>query len=301
MPLDISCQKLREYCPGEKDCTWEFLFHSAFGGYNLPIYKCKKCKLQAQPIKTEFELANFYSEEYYKGGANYTYKDERQTEYYDSYVWRARIRNIKKFRKGGNFLDVGSSFGGFLNCAKQFGFNPYGVELSEYSASYCKKRGIKVFQGNFIDSDYPNDFFQVITMIEVLEHLNKPDLVFAKCSSLLKDGGLLVIQTANFEGKQAIQSGSNYHYYLPGHLYYYSLSNLKTFLSKAGFGNFIYYSGVDFPLYAKLLKSRGSFRKLSDYLKWFRIAYYHWKSTLLPGSTSSMVLYAFKANNVSHL
>ena len=34
--------------------------------------------------------------------------------------------------------------------------------------------------------------------------------------------------------------------------------------------NFTVYHGVDFPLYAKLLKSMGSFRTPLDYLKWFQ-------------------------------
>ncbi|HNO25967.1 MAG TPA: class I SAM-dependent methyltransferase, partial [Leptospiraceae bacterium] len=50
----------------------------------------------------------------------------------------------------------------------------------------------------------------------------------------------------------------------------------------------------DFPLRAKLLKSRGSFKSIFDYRRWFNISWYHFKSRLLKGSTSSMVLYAFK-------
>ncbi|MCB1193320.1 MAG: class I SAM-dependent methyltransferase [Leptospiraceae bacterium] len=292
--MDISCEKLKENCPIDKSCEWNFLYNSAYNSYNLPIYRCNQCNLQAYPPKEELDLKQLYSENYYKGTSNYTYKDERETEYYDSYVWDARIKNIRKFQNKGNFLDVGSSFGGFLSRAKRLGFSPYGVEVSEYAATYCEKRGIPVFKGEFLNSDYPKEFFTVITMIEVVEHLSKPDLVFSKCYSLLKEGGMLVIQTANFEGKQALKEGANYHYYLPGHLYYYSLSNLKKFLSYHGFYNFIYYSGVDFPLYAKLLKSRGSFKQIRDYFKWFKISYYHFKSTYFPGSTSSMVLYAFK-------
>jgi len=137
----------------------------------------------------------------------------------------------------------------------------------------------------------------VITLIEVIEHLEKPQLVFNKLSAILKKDGLLVIQTADFEGLQAKECGSSYHYYLPGHLYYYSFSNLKNILIKNGFSHFIPFFGVDFPLYAKLLKSRGNFKSPKDYLKWFTISLYHLKSKIRIRSerlTSSLVLYAFK-------
>lgn len=235
-----------------------------------------------------------YNSGYYSGASNYYYHDERKQEVYESFVWDARIRNIKKFVPKGNFLDIGSSFGGFLNRAKMAGFEAFGIEISEYSAQYANERGIRTYNGSLIEADFPEEFFDVITLVEVIEHLEKPDLIFPKLFKILKPGGLLLIQTANFDGMQAITEGPKYHYYLPGHLYYYSLSNLKKILTQNGFKSFHVYHGVDFPLYAKLFKSMGGFRSWKDYFKWFKISYYHIKSKLFKGSTSSMVLYAFK-------
>lgn len=294
MSLDISSSQLKEECPLDKSCNWKFLYNSKFNDYNLPIHKCQTCGLETIHPKKLDSLEKLYTEDYYKGTSNYTYIDERETEKYNAYVWNARIHNIKKFVQKGNFLDIGSSFGGFLNRAREFGFSPYGVEISKYASDYCTKRDIPVFQGNFLNSQFDENFFDVITMIEVIEHLESPKLVFEKLYRILKPNGLLVIQTANFDGKQAKQEAENYHYYLPGHLYYYSESNLKSILLDTKFTRFKTYYGVDFSLLAKLLKSRGSFKKLTDYWKWFRISYYHCKSKYIPNSTSSMVLYAWK-------
>ncbi len=301
MSLDISSTEVKEVCPlKEKECRWHFLYHSAYRSYNLPIYECKTCKLQTIFPKPEQNLEELYSENYYLGKAEYTYKDERTTEKYDAYVWDARIKNIQKFQKSGNFLDVGCAFGGFLNRARLFGFKPYGIEISTYAFEYAKKRGLEVVQGNFLEAvkHFPDRFFQVVTLIEVIEHLPEPNQVFNELSRILSEGGLLVLQTANFEGWQAIKEGKNYHYYLPGHLYYYSESNLKSILKARGFTKFISYLGVDFPLLAKLKKSRGSFQTWKDYLKWGKIISYHLKSLIFPGSTSSMVLYAFKGEKL---
>ena len=294
MSLDIPDHELKNNCPLDKNCDWCFLYTSTYNYYNLSIYKCNTCDLQTIYPKGKFDIKAMYNASYYSGAANYSYIDERKNEKYESFVWDARIRNIKKFKTEGNFLDVGSSFGGFLNRAKLFGFQPYGIEISEYSARYANDRGIPTFNGSVLEADFPDESFDVITLVEVIEHLENADLVFQKLTKLLKPGGLLLIQTANFDGKQAKEEGPKYHYYLPGHLYYYSLTNLKKILNKNGIEKFSVYHGVDFPLYAKLLKSMGSFRSWKDYFKWLRISYYHLKSKFLKGSTSSMVLYAFK-------
>lgn len=295
MSLDVPGDELKKECPLDKNCSWKFIYNSEYNYYYLPIHKCTTCGLETIHPKNELDYKKMYSASYYAGRADYSYMDERKTEVYESYVWDARIKNIQKFKKSGKFLDIGSSFGGFLVRAELAGFEPQGVEVSDYSSEFAIARGIPTFQGSFLESNFPEKSFDVITMIEVIEHLENPDLVFKKLSEILKDDGLLVLQTANFEGKQAKKEGSRYHYYLPGHLYYYSLSNLKKILTKNGFSNFTVYYGVDFPLLAKLLKSRGSFKKWTDYFKWFRISYYHIKSKYFPGSTSSMVLYAFKS------
>ncbi|TGJ98326.1 class I SAM-dependent methyltransferase [Leptospira langatensis] len=296
MPLDLSRSEIiYKECPLEGNCDWVPLYESSFGDFHLPIQVCKTCGLQAQFPRPEPE--SLYTEEYYTGKEGFTYRDERETEKFDRYVWFARLKNISKFKSSGNFLDIGCSFGGFLQCAKEKGFVPFGVEISPYSAKIAKERGFTVWEGQFLDADLPENFFDVITLIEVIEHLENPKLVFDKLSRILRPGGLLLIQTANFEGWQAIEAGSKYHYYLPGHVYYYSEKNLRKILANRSFRRQITYLGVDFPLSAKLLKSRGSFVSWKDYWKWFRIALYHWKSKFSKQGrplTSSMVHYAIK-------
>ncbi len=287
-------QEIDEICPNCNTSSWTFLYYSAFNNYNLPIFSCRTCKIQTIFPKDNLDLNEMYNEDYYSGKAEYNYIDERNTEKYSAYVWDARIKNIKKFVKGGNFLDVGSSFGGFLRRASLAGFTVFGAEVSKFSSEYANSNGVTTFNGTYIDNNYPESFFSVITLVEVIEHLESPSKVFERLYSQLTPGGLLLIQTANFEGKQAVEESKNYHYYLPGHLYYYSKTNLESILKQKGFSKIKTYLGVDFPLLPKLLKSRGSFKTFTDYLKWWKISKYHLKSKLIPGSTSSMVIYAIK-------
>ncbi|MDZ4727648.1 MAG: class I SAM-dependent methyltransferase [Leptospira sp.] len=290
--------ELSKECPlrREQTCNWNF-HYSTTGNYpGLSIYKCESCGLQSlYPRPKQSEL---YDEGYYKGKAEYTYIDEREKEKYFRYVWISRIKNIMKNKKGlGHFLDIGSSFGGFLRVANELGFTVQGVEISKYASNYANDTGIATFNGSILEAKFPNNSFDVITLIEVIEHLENPNLVFPELERILKPGGLLVLQTANFDGWQAKNAKESYHYYMPGHVFYYTDSILKKILTLHGFDRYISYFGVDFSLLPKLKKARGNFKHWTDYFQWFRISFYHFKSKLRSEGfplTSSYVLYAFK-------
>ncbi|MDF3818733.1 class I SAM-dependent methyltransferase [Leptospira sp. 96542] len=286
---------LKDECPLNSNCEWVPLYKTTGNYKDLNIQICKTCNLQA--LNPRPKQNTLYNEEYYTGKAEYSYTDERSLGKYFSYVWDARIKNIQKFVKSGNFLDIGSSFGGLLARAKKKGFTVQGVEISKYASDYANANGISTFNGNLLDANFPSSFFSVITMIEVIEHIENPKRFFQEITRILKPGGLLVLQTANFEGWQAKESGSAYHYYMPGHVFYYSDTILKNILTHYQFHQYISYFGVDFGLIPKLKKSKGSFKTWKDFLKWVPIIRYHilsfFKKKGFP-FTSSYVLYALK-------
>ena len=242
-------------------------------------------------------IKNFYSEDYFTGKADYSYIDERDIKKYSRYVWDKRIQVIRTFIDGGNFLDVGCSFGGFLESAAKY-YKPFGVELSDYAYSQISNQlKLNIHHGTLYDHKFKYNSFSVITMIELIEHLADPVYAILECFDLLQDGGVLVIQTANMNAKQARDLGSDYEYFMPGHLTYYTAENLKFLLKKTGFRKIKIYYPVEFGLLPKLLKSRGSFKNISDYKAWLRIISYHLKSKIHFGNfamTSSMVIYAVK-------
>lgn len=288
----------RESCPlcGSPDTEQKY----RIGRYDLKFDTdiCTSCGfIFMNPLFDDETVKSFYSEEYYSGKADYSYIDERSIKKFSAYVWDGRIRVIHKYIKSGNFLDVGCSFGGFLESAAKY-YTPYGIEMSEFSCAHAKGIfGDNIHCGTLADHPFSEKSFSVITMIELIEHLADPASAVRECQRLLDDGGILLIQTANMDGKQAADLGPDYEYYMPGHLSYFSRSNLVMLLRNSGFRKVKVFQPVEFGLLPKLLKSRGSFKSLSDYKAWLRIASYHMKSKVHFGDfalTSSMVVYAFK-------
>ncbi|MCL1833981.1 MAG: class I SAM-dependent methyltransferase [Leptospirales bacterium] len=259
---------------------------------------CKDCGfIFMNPQFKDDVLKKFYSEDYFRGRADYSYVDERDIKKYAAYVWDKRIKFIHKYIDRGNFLDVGCSFGGLLESAAKF-YTPFGIEISDYAFSQISERFNKnIHHGTLYDQKFGSSFFSVITMIELIEHLPDPVYAISQCFDLLHKKGVLVIQTANMNGKQARDLGKNYDYFMPGHLSYFTAENLASLLKRTGFEKVKIYYPVEFGLLPKLLKSRGSFKNILDYKSWLRIIYYHMKSKIRFGNfamTSSMVIYAVK-------
>ncbi len=287
-------------CPVCFSSSVEFFHTFQKMGYTFSVFSCKDCGsyFQKDPPKEE----GLYQEGYYTGEKEYSYQDERKTFFRNQIVYKARIKNLLKYvssRK--KFLDVGCALGGFPLVASKYFQEAGGLEISPFAV----KEGNQFikslhpppsFQGIFLGSlihlpshpFFEKESFSVISMVEVIEHLTSPREHIKSAYHLLEKGGILLIQTANFEGWQAIKEGKNYHYFLPGHVVYYTASALKKMLKEIGFSFFKEFIPVDFPLWAKWLKARK--RLLS-------ITYYHLKSYIRYKGrplTSSYVLYAFK-------
>ena len=273
----------------------------AYPGFPFTTSRCASCGfIFMNPRFSDETIKAFYGEEYYCGKSAFSYIDERKSEKFGRHVWNARLRTIGRCVKSGNFLDIGASFGGFMRAA-QSRYTAWGIELSPYSGSYAKKEfGGRLHIGTLADHPFAHGSFSVITMIEVIEHLDDPAAAIRECFSLLSPGGLIVIQTADLDAWQARKEGASYHYFLPGHLSYFTEKSLSLALSRAGFGSIITHRPVDFGLLPKLLKSRESFTKISDYLRWKDIALYHLKGHFSYKGhplTSSMVVYAVKPSD----
>ncbi len=286
-------------CPLCKSKQIVFLYAIVHAKPPFTVYQCNVCNFifMNPPLTKESEIA-LYDEGYYTGEADYTYYDERKVEQYSQYVWNARLKNIRKYVQSGNLLDVGCSFGGFLQTASKY-FTVYGIEPSAYAGKYAQQRfgNDVIHTGTLFDHPFKENSFSVITMIEVLEHIRNPYEALTECYHLCTNNGLLVIQTANMDGLQAKLQKHKYGYFLPGHFSYFTKKNLAETVTKIGFRKVMVFQPVDFGLLPKLLKSRMNFKSINDYKSWLRIARYHYMSKIHMGNfslTSSMVVYAFK-------
>ncbi len=279
--------------------------------HDFAVQACADCGSQFQyPAPKNADA--FYDEGYYTGKASFSYQDERRAERYHNFVHFARLKRIHRLTAWlkPKLLDVGCAFGAFARAAARFG-EAYGLDVSKFAVNEGNKISealqspARLFEGNLTNLPkskhakqiFTPGSFSAITLIEVAEHLSEPRPAMAVAYNLLAPGGVLVIQTANFEGWQARRAGSAYHYYLPGHLTYFTATGLKRMLKEIGFREFTEFFPTDFPLWAKWRKAWGDVHQLRDLLRFWNMSVYHMKSKFTRAGyplTSSYVLYARK-------
>ncbi len=97
-------------------------------------------------------------------------------------------------------VDVGCSTGGFLSVAADDGWEARGIEVGVASAQYAKETlGLCVKQQSIYTTDLEPSSADLVSMIEVIEHLQDPVLAVKRVNQLLVPGGLLLITTPNFD------------------------------------------------------------------------------------------------------
>lgn len=96
-------------------------------------------------------------------------------------------------------LDIGCGGGLFLSLLKNQGANVIGIELSDSRAQYASTRhGLEInkrpIESDFWQKGYAN-YFDAVTLWDVIEHVNYPSLTLQSAANVLKRGGLLLIDT----------------------------------------------------------------------------------------------------------
>lgn len=230
------------------------------------IVRCTKCNLEyTDYAPTAQELKNTYGEQYLtskgKGTSYFDYLLEEDVMTRNAKKRLAEIEKVKPL--GGSILDVGCATGFFLSttCPK---WSPHGVELSEASSSYARDRyGIKVTTGTLKQASYQDDYLDVITMWDVIEHLAHPLEELLEANRILKQDGLLVLTTGDVNSLFARICGQAWHLYNPPqHLSFFSEKTIRLLLKKGGF-------------YVRTIRREGSLYTVSYLTSMLSIYYPH--------------------------
>lgn len=151
--------------------------------------------------------------------------------------YQMAISRINRFKSGGRLLDVGCSLGFFVSASIKAGYLAEGVEMNPDSARYAAHEGgIKVFCGTLSEANYADHTFDVVTLYDVLEHVNQPFVLLAELARILKPDGLLVLQMPNIRSFMAAVARDDWPWLCPpDHVHHFSPKSLRLLLLRAGF------------------------------------------------------------------
>jgi 2-polyprenyl-3-methyl-5-hydroxy-6-metoxy-1,4-benzoquinol methylase len=246
----------------------------------LYIRKCKKCCTYfVSPTPSDNQLQAFY--EHYDethGRLERINKKKLAASYkYLNPFADLRIRKLFSLMKfeSSRVLDIGLGRASFLYSLKKLGAIPFGLDLDNEAIEIANYLGINVFQGN-INDFISEDKYDLITLLDFIEHPINPIDSIRSSVELLKDRGLLAIWTPNGNFASFEKNPTTFRVDLE-HMQYFTpetcifiASELKlriVHLETLGFPSLI---GIDKPI-CKNKSTLHSIKRIIRSMPWFTI------------------------------
>ncbi len=181
-------------------------------------------------------------EEYRKGGADEASgwelspaSLERQRNHVRDY--RDAIQRILRHAPGGRALDVGCCTGEILHELQRLGMSCLGLEPNA-SAARCGREhyGVEIRVQTLEEARLEPGSFDAVLLLHTIEHVPDPLELLRQIHSVLKPGGLFVVETPRYDsllfrllGRRERNLRNDWH------LYFFETSTLHAMLEKAGF------------------------------------------------------------------
>ena len=240
-----------------------FLFEGWDRFYGIPgkfkMVRCQKCGLIfINPQPEPEELKEYYPKEYNAPKPShyreYSWMRRKVLEAYWGYGHRSNLRKkmhlFKKivllpfrfryrhsipFVEGGRLLDIGCANGTAIYRLKLMGWQVYGVEIDAKASERARSRGLSVFTGDLLEAKYPDQFFHVIRMDMVFEHLPNPKEILSEINRILMPEGRIYISVPNARSLNYLLFGKWwFSLEVPRHLFSFSVKTLQELLFPLG-------------------------------------------------------------------
>lgn len=227
--------------------------HNIAGEYRS--VRCRKCGLiYLNPRPTSESLPRYYPENYgpYKGAGTPPLRagflKSVLKPVYDLITLKALLDRLEvkntvspslvALNRSTRMLDVGCATGTFLKkCRDTYGCEIHGIDISAEALKYAhEKNGVATCQGDFLSNNFPDGYFDLVTMWWALEHTQDPRKVLTESRRILKKSGSVVIGVPNGNslGRWLFRE-KWYAYDVPRHLYVFSPETITRLLQETGF------------------------------------------------------------------
>jgi SAM-dependent methyltransferase len=213
------------------------LLTGAPGQFRLVV--CNECQfIYLNPRPTANELATYYPDNYEPFLKVNPKAMKSLQRWFLNYGLRKRATPILRHKERGRVLDIGCATGQYLDYIKSHShWEVFGVELDKSAAEFARQEfGLNVHLGDVASAHFPDGYFDVVTLWDVLEHLFDPFETLAEIRRILKLDGLLLVRVPITNSVDARLFGQYWAGLdVPRHFHVYSRETLFRLLVEAGF------------------------------------------------------------------
>lgn len=165
--------------------------------WSLRIVRCSSCDLIYVSPRLRDPEKNYWGDE--------TAMETKYRPVFDGLAPHNRDRNylehlatIREFKPRGRLLDVGTHCGFFLRLARGHDWDIEGIEPSPTNAALARKKfDLHITNDYLHDDSFDADSFDVVTLVDVFEHITDPRDLLGRVYRILKPGGILFIKVPN--------------------------------------------------------------------------------------------------------
>lgn len=153
--------------------------------------------------------------------------EQRRNAYY--------VETCERYSAVGRLLDIGSGNGSFLKEAIRRGWKGSGLDPNPVWQEIQPSMGIRPRLGRFPDDLSPTERYDVIAMLDVLEHMADPVSFLESARRHLSPGGIVFVQVPNLDSLLIRLEGAANNNFCPGHWSYYDAGSLMRLGRMCGF------------------------------------------------------------------
>ena len=197
-------------------------------GATLTLHKCAVCSFIFADASELGNLAALYEKlddpSYEEGAENRSIQMR----------WLLKL-GIRAHSQPRTLLEIGSGSGLLIAEAQKLGLDAVGVELSKSLVLAAERlNGVKLVQGMFPHPQLAGKLFDLVFVVDVIEHVENPLQLLADCAQALAPGGLLLVVTPDVSSVAAKLLGQRWWHFRLAHVGYFNSSSMNEAASRAG-------------------------------------------------------------------
>ena len=198
---------------------------------HFTIVRCTNCGLVRSLTRDDFETR----QQVYENLKDEVYEDEAGNR---QAIFQRRADMISRdIPQKGRLLDIGCSSGLFAAEAARQGWPVSGIDPAAWAIAIAQKRipDARFLATSIENARFPDNTFEVITLWDVLEHIDHPKDLLRRSAAWLSKDGRIYLNLPNINSVIARILGRFWPMLLREHLWYFSPRTITHLLNETGY------------------------------------------------------------------